>query len=341
MPGTQRTPRISRLWILSLGTMGAMLLIHVLSTVQLWNRLPRPVATHWGLNGVADGTGGIWMPLLLGSFTIVLLGVIVPWSAGYGRNQARRGGEPLLAGLGNGLLVGLCALFLSGLAGQIDASEALGTRMNVPVLAAGLVLAILWGLASAYLVGKSLPAADAPGMLAAAPTPASALRPVVPGTRIASTVKTPKWVAAIVAALAAGMLALGVYLSTDDPAELWLLLPAVALVWFSGVCFLAGRVVADDAGIRVYGGGLVKLLHVRPADIASAEGREITPAEFGGWGLRISGAGVAFIVGKGPGVVVDRRRGGARIYSVETMEDATAMAQLLNQRAAGHPRSGS
>ena len=99
--------------------------------------------------------------------------------------------------------------------------------------------------------------------------------------------------------------------------------------------------VVDETGIRVYGGGFLRLLHVKPEDIANAEGREITPAEFGGWGLRVSGAGVAFIVGAGPGVVVDRRRGGARIYSVATMDDARNMAALLNSLAAGQRRSGS
>ncbi|MFF5791057.1 DUF1648 domain-containing protein [Paeniglutamicibacter sp. NPDC012692] len=344
MPGTTHAPRISRLWILSLVTMGTALLIHVLSTALWWNRLPRPVATHWGFNGVADGTGSIWMHLILGAFTIVLLGVVMSLASGPGRSRGMRGGEPLLAGLGNGLLVGICAMFLAGLAGQLDAAEALGSRMNMPVLAAGLALAILWGIVSARLVRKSLPAAETSGEAAAAVGPASgpaAGMPMVSGTTLASAVRSPTWVTAVLAALLVGMLVLAVYVSAENAADLWLVAPVFAIVVLAGVVCLAGRVVADDDGIRVYGGGIVKLLHVRPADIHRAEGREITPAEFGGWGLRVSGAGVAFIVGKGPGVVVERKRGGARIYSVATMDDATAMARLLNQLAPGRPDAGS
>lgn len=321
--------------------MGAALLLHGFSTVLLWNRLPRPVATHWGIGGVADGTGSIWMHLLMGAFTIVLLGVIMPLAAGRGRSQGGRSGEPLLAGLGNGLIVGICAMFLAGLAGQVDAPEALGTRMSGPVLVIGLALAILWGFASARLVRRSLPAVEALGDPAVGPAEAPGGPPMPPGTRLVSTVKAPSWLAVLMLALLAGMLALVFCVSTGNAADLWLATPVLVIVALAAVVCLAGRVVADDAGIRVLGGGLVKLLHVRPADIQRAEGREITPAEFGGWGLRVSGAGVAFIVGKGPGVVVERKRGGARIYSVATMQDATAMAQLLNRLAAGRPGAGS
>ncbi|MFJ6417293.1 DUF1648 domain-containing protein [Paeniglutamicibacter sp. NPDC091659] len=332
--------RSSIFWALSLGTMGAAMAAHVLALLTWHGRLPDPMATHWNGAGVADGTGSFAFQLVIGAVTLAFIGVLMPLCSFVTPGPGKTSGVPLLAGLGNGLLVGICGLLLSGTVGQLDAPEALGTRMNLPVLFTGLALAILWGVISARLVAKSLPAAEAPGEAATASGQTSGLA-MVPGTTLVSTVKSPKWVLAVLAALLIGMLVLALYVSAENAADLWLLVLVVAAVLLSGVCFLSGRVVVDDDGIRVYGGGLVKLLHVHPEDIHRAEGREITPAEFGGWGLRVSGAGVAFIVGKGPGVVVERKRGGARIYSAAAMEDATAMARLLNQLAAGHPDAGS
>ncbi|MDO5744800.1 MAG: hypothetical protein Q4P23_10040, partial [Micrococcaceae bacterium] len=159
-----------------------------------------------------------------------------------------------------------------------------------------------------------------------------------PRRPVSSRVRGAAWLVALLAAFAVGMAVVAVLEWRDNPARSWSLLPGVVAVLVAGVVFMTGRVSADDAGIRVYAGGLVKMLHVRPGAIGAAEARDITPGEFGGWGLRISGAGVAFILGAGPGAIVNRTRGGARIYSVATMDDADAMAGLLNSLAARqHP----
>lgn len=339
-------PRSRRLWVLSLATMGLVLLCHVLGTILWRDRLPDPLAIHWSGSGVADGTGSIWTHLLVGAFTIVLLSVVMPFgarslsAASSTSLRGNRAGEPLMAGLGNAMVVGIGGIFLSGLVGQLDVPRALGTKMDGPVLIGGLVLAVAWGVFSAYLVRAALPAA--PGPEAGAPAPESP-RTVAfaPGTVIASTVRGPSWMLGVLAGLLVLMAVLAVFSWREGPGAFWPLVPGIVILLGAGATCAAGKVVADEAGIRVYGGGFLRLLRVGPEDIANAEGREIAPAEFGGWGLRVSGAGVAFIVGTGPGVVVDRRRGAARIYSVATMDDARNMAALLNSLAARQRPAGS
>lgn len=218
------------------------------------------------------------------------------------------------------------------MAGQLDAPQALGTRMSAAVLLAALVVAILWGTGSALLVRAAFPARAVPGATTAGQA-ASRQLTYASGTPVSSRVRGPAWLLALLAAFAVGMGVLAVLEWRDSPATSWSLVPGVVAVLVAGVVFMTGRVIADDAGIRVYAGGLVKMLHVRPGAIGAAEARDITPGEFGGWGLRISGAGVSFILGAGPGVIVNRTRGGARIYSVATMDDADAMAGLLNSLA--------
>lgn len=332
--------RMPRLWALALSTLGVVLAAHLGSSLLWRGRLPDPVATHWGATGVADGTGSFGTHVLVGAFTLVLLGILMPVAAGSFAGAAGRSGVPLMAGLGNGLVVGIGGMFLSGLVGQLDATAAPGTRMDVPVLLAGIVLAVLWGIGSALLVRAALPP-RVPAPHRASPATATAAQPFAPGAVVASSVRGPVWMLALIAVLAAAMAVFGIAAGGDDPVVFWSMVPGLAVVLGAGATCLAGKVVADDAGIRVYGGGFLKLLHVRPADIEHAEARGITPAEFGGWGLRVSGAGVAFIVGAGPGVIVHRQRGGARIYSVATMADAESMAGLLESLAARRHRSGS
>ncbi|GAA4377574.1 hypothetical protein [Paeniglutamicibacter cryotolerans] len=125
-----------------------------------------------------------------------------------------------------------------------------------------------------------------------------------------------------------------VALLAKDPFALWSLLPTTAIMVLAGWWFGSGRIVVDEAGVRVYGGGVLKMLEVKTADIASAEAKEISPLEYGGWGLRISGAGTAFILKRGPGLVVNRTKGAPRIYSVASTSDAELMAARLNALAA-------
>lgn len=337
MPTKFHTLRSSLPWKLSLGTTVVAVLAHVLPLLVLRDRLPDPLATHWNAAGVADGTGGFPSHLLIGVLTLMVIGLLMPLSTMVKPSPGKTSGEPLLAGLGNGLLVAIAGLLLSGTVGQLDAVQALGTTMNVPVLVTGLVLAVIWGALSAHLVRKASPAPSGAPAAGTARAVAVASAPVIaPGTRISSSIRGPWWLSLLLLISSAGILVMGCYAVQDSPVALFGLVPAALLLLLVTILLIWGTVVADDDGIRVLCGGPLKFLHVRPGQLSHAEAGEIRPLEYGGWGLRISGAGIALITRAGPGVVVQRTSGADRIYSVATTEDAIAMAAVLNRVASGN-----
>lgn len=344
MPRTNQKQTNRLFWPLSLGTLGVTLVVQVFSMVLLKDRLPDPLATHWNGAGIADDTGSFDGFLWLSIGTLIFLGLIVPLSSLSTPKKSAGSGQPLLAGIGNGLLVTITGLFLSGIMGQLDAPQALGTKLNNQVLIIGIIAGVLWGMLSAFLVQKAftstgndeLPIVEESTRNTS--TPSSYLP--LPGTRISSSINSPLWLSLLLLATSAGAIYLMFSTDISDPALWFVVAPGLLLLVAVSVLLISGKVVTDDEGIRVYGGGIFKLMHVRPNKIKKAEAGEIRPMEYGGWGLRISGAGIAFITGTGPGVVVTQTQGADRIYSVATMDDAQGMAAILNRLAAQNSNTG-
>ena len=345
MPRTNQKQTNRLFWPLSLGTLGATLLVQVFSMVMLKDRLPNPLATHWNGAGIADGTGSFTGFLWISMGTLIFMGLIVPLSSLSTPKKSAGSGQPWLAGIGNGLLVAITGLFLSGIIGQLDAPQALGTSMNHQVLIIGIFAGVLWGLLSAFLVRKAFASTPNEELSVAEKQARNTSTPStyvpLPGTRISSSINSPLWLSLILLLTVIGAIYLMFSSDMSDPTSWFLAAPGLLLLIAVSVLLMSGKVVTDDQGIRVYGGGIFKLLHVRPNKIKAAEAREIRPMEYGGWGLRISGAGIAFITGTGPGVVVTQTQGADRIYSVATMDDAQAMAAILNRLAAQNTGTGS
>lgn len=152
------------------------------------------------------------------------------------------------------------------------------------------------------------------------------------GANLSSTAHAGLWLYLVLGS--GGVFVLIMMLVVNDPFTAMTLIPGALLMFLATWWFGSGKVVVNDAGVRVYGGSIMKLLEVKTAAIASAEAKEISPAEYGGWGLRISGAGAAFILKKGPGLVVHRKQGSPRVYSVASIADAELMAAELNHLVA-------
>lgn len=345
MPRTNHKQTNKLFWPLSLGTLGVALLVQVFSLLMLKDRLPDPLATHWNGSGIADGTGSFTGFLWLSIGTLIFMGLLIPLSSLSTPKKSAGTGQPWLAGIGNGLLVGITGLFLSGLIGQLDAPNALGTTMNNQVLVLGVIGGVLWGLLSAFLVQKAFSTANCEELPATEKSAGTSDAPStyvpLPGTRIASSVNSPLWLSLVLLVTVAGAIYLILSTDMDGPIAWFIAAPGLLLLVLASLLLISGKVVTDDEGIRVYGGGIFKLMHVRPNKIKAAEAREIRPMEYGGWGLRISGAGLAFITGTGPGVVVTQTQGADRIYSVASMDDAQAMASILNRLAAQNTSAGS
>jgi hypothetical protein len=94
------------------------------------------------------------------------------------------------------------------------------------------------------------------------------------------------------------------------------------------------RLTVDRRGIRLSSALLrVPLIRVRLDDIEQVLAGTVDPARWGGWGYRISGAGVAYVARKGPGLIIKKRSGGAVAITINNPEQPAAVANTLSHNA--------
>ena len=115
------------------------------------------------------------------------------------------------------------------------------------------------------------------------------------------------------------------------------LLVAAALV---AAAFLVARIRVDRSGLRVFVAGFVRVMNVPAAAIDAATPRDVTAADYGGWGYRIHGNTTAMLVSSGPAVVIDRSDGRRLAVSGGSATAADNIAQTLSRVAARARRNG-
>ncbi|MET9069930.1 hypothetical protein [Streptosporangium sandarakinum] len=300
----------------------------VAAPLALRDRLPDPLATHWGSNGV-DGSmsfaAGLAPSLVLWGVAWVFLLV----SAAHGEVLNRRGGR---AGWW-GFLVGgsVFALGVSGsiLLANLDVADWRQAAMPGWAVPAVLGAAIAAGVLAGYL-GRGEP--DRP--IEPEDAPAMRLRP---GQRAVWAGRaTNPWLSRLSALLLVAGVVSGVFLVLGAPvggavwAALLPLLPlAVILSLISDV-----RVRVGPDGLRVGFGPLSwPAFRVPTGKIAWATAERRSPVEVGGWGLRgLPGTGRLAVMVRGGECLVVRRAGGGEL--VVSVDDAERAAALLNAYAA-------
>ncbi|MFC4591143.1 DUF1648 domain-containing protein [Sphaerisporangium corydalis] len=291
----------------------------------LRDRLPEPLAAHWGPSGRPDRSLPFWASFSL-SLAVWALPVAIAvcahlrWNAL--RHRAHRRTLGIVLGAGAAFAVGTQAITLAANLDRPGWHEAgpLGWRAFLLVFAAA---------AAGGALGR---AAGGPG-----PDEPLVREPVVPqaGMRLRPDRRTVwvssasnGWVtgtgvaclvAAVALAVAGGIVAAG-----------------VALV-AAGVLAVAGLVVlwVSTAGVRVGDGGLVIAFGPfrRPrrtlplATLQSARAEERRPSEVGGWGIRGLAGSVTIMIRAGECLVVRDLSGGELAVSVD---DAAHGAALLN-----------
>ncbi|RIJ53893.1 DUF1648 domain-containing protein, partial [Clavibacter phaseoli] len=101
----------------------------------------------------------------------------------------------------------------------------------------------------------------------------------------------------------------------------------------AGLAMLAlARVVvtADRRGFRVVSAWTgIPIMRVPLARIESAGWEDVSPGQWGGWGLRLSGRGLAYVTRSGPGLVVRLRGGRARLVTVADADRGAAVLEGL------------
>jgi hypothetical protein len=280
------------------------------------DRLPEPIASHFGLTGVADGFAG--------------RGTVVAVAAGLG--------------IGLALLFGLCARgagsaavsrwdtgrWFVGLswatAGILEVVETAGAVANLGGAEASAAVLPGWTLPLALLVGA---AAGVLGGLLAPRTPAAGSDPepvravtIEPSERVSwSRTAGSPWSLLAGGALVVGAIAVGVALNA---------IAGVALALGGALVLVlsSATVTVDRRGLTV-AIGLLGWPRVRvPADdVASAAVADVSAWQFGGWGYRVVPGGRGVIMRSGPALVVTRRSG--QRFTV-TVDDPGTAAGLLN-----------
>lgn len=300
----------------------AVLLLAAAAVAMSWrDRLPDPVASHWGPDGV-DGTSSF--AGLLG----LLPGLGVPfaalaWAIAFflGRSALTRRFAAALATWVAGFAGGTT---LAMLATQLDLTAAHDARD----LGGGLTLAFVVPLALAALAAWVTPG-DEP-LPATGPVPTAAARIPLPEGEVAGWVRRVDWVhpavVVVVCAAFAGLMG-------ATTRSWWF---AVAIFAFLAVLVggLTGWTVTVDRRGLVARARLPRPRVLVPVEeVESAAVVQVNPLrEFGGWGLRMGLDGRVGVVLRSGEALEVTRTGGRRV--VVTVDDAATGAALLNTLAA-------
>ncbi len=275
-----------------------------------WDRLPEPLATHWGLAGQPDGSMPRWAGLLTTAALVAVVGLGI--SILLSRHvEGRRSPSPESVGLTSlvsALAVGLAwvTVYLNLDAGTWEQAKRLSWWMVLAV-----VIIALGGGVAGYGVGRrSLPASRASVSHAQ-------VTELEPGEVVA-------WVG-----------------SASSPGQLLAIVPGiVALVlvpapfqWIAIMLIVLGSLLSrvviriGAKGLTVLLGGFlpVKSIPVEKIDVAAAD--HIDPSRWGGWGYRLIADASAVVIRAGDGIIVNLTSG--RRFAV-TVDDAATGAGLLN-----------
>lgn len=295
--------------------------------VVIGPRLGDTIARHWSGSGPADGFSGTWSSFAVVSGIVAVLTAVAIVAAltRHGRpSRMTAGGAASFAGLA------ACTWIATALATAAAPTPEEAVAGWTPALA---VVGLAWGVVVGLLSTGS-GARLGPVLVLDDDHDPIAPVPLRPGERVAwsgTTGSVPFTVLGV--ALVAGMVVMGVVgIRTGGAAGV--VGPVVGLL--AGLLVLAlGRVrlTVDRRGVRLVSALVgVRLLRVRLADVASAETETIDPMSWGGWGLRFSGRGTAYVTGRRPGLVVRRRDGSAVAVTIDDPEGAASVVAALAAR---------
>ncbi|MFD0149117.1 hypothetical protein ACWGQ4_06045 [Streptomyces sp. NPDC055721] len=295
------------------------LAVHLLLFARWRDELPAELATHFSVEGYADGWTGPTAYVLIS--TALLLGLAAGWTAFVRRRYLWA--ALATAGFAGGLLVQLLR------ANRVDEFEVvvfspgmdLGIALVVAVVAgaAGWALTALVPEEPAKEPGGG-PAADGPRL------------PLAAGEAVGWSKDTGSRALTVLAVLALAAAPVTLLVATWPGALLGLL---GLVVGVPGLALARVRVTVDRHGLTVRS-ALVPRPRVRvPLDgVEGASVREIDAiGDFGGWGYRVRAHRTGVVLRSGEALVV--RRGSGREFAV-TVPDARTAAALLNALVERH-----
>lgn len=313
------SPDARRVLLAGLPHLPAMLPATVL-LVTAGDRLPDPVASHFGITGAADGFTGRWAVVTIQVVLGLVLTVVFALAARHGQ-----GGAVALGTGDHGRFVVGAAW---GVAGFLGVLLHITASVNLDLAdAAGAVLPGWWFPVAAAVAVVS---GGAGYRMAPHTEPGTSAAPAVE-TRQIRTTEQVSWSRTVrsrpVLLIGAALAVAGAGLAVADLSAGGAVLVGTGVVL--AVLHGSARVTVDRRGLRVTLGPLGRPRIVIPAaDVVSAAATSVSPlGDFGGWGYRIRRGGSGLVLRSGPAIVVTRRSG--RRFTV-TVDDAATAAELLN-----------
>jgi hypothetical protein len=309
-----------------------VLLTAVLTTVPLMlrERLPEPMASHWGPSGAPDGSTSFVALLVLQVGMWVLIGgvtcAVALRDSGVLRRRASRTGLGALLGGGGLFVVGLQLVTLSA---NLDVA----TWSEADSLSWGVLLVVVVLLLGGWL-----------GALAARPGPDEFPRSsgtetetiqLPPGRRVVwvSSVRNG-WLTGIGVSLIAAGAGLAAIVLFSGIGGLWPFAVIIVVGLLTLTCGSARAQITED-GLRISYGPLRRpRTHIPIERVQRAWSEERFPHQVGGWGIRGLPGSVTVILRGGECLVVDYVSGGRFAISID---DAERGAALLNALVAKTP----
>ncbi|WP_329092741.1 MULTISPECIES: DUF1648 domain-containing protein [unclassified Streptosporangium] len=306
----------------------------IAAPLVLRDRLPDPIATHWGPSGAPDNSMpfiasllfqvGLWVLLAGGAWVLALTN-----TAMFRRRASRMGLGALLGGAGL-FLPGLQAVTLVANLDAPDWGQATDLGWGALLAVAGLVLGGWIGALAAR------PGPDDHPEPSVVPTRRLRLRP---GQRAVwvSSVSSGPLVALGGSVLAAGLGCAVLALIGGDGA---LRVPAtiMSLAGLVGVTFSSVRVQVTEEGLALfYGPFRLPRKHIPIERVERAWSEELFPSSVGGWGVRGLPGAVTVMIRSGECLVVGYVSGGRFAVSIDDAESGAALLNTLADRASTGP----
>jgi hypothetical protein len=307
----------TRLAVVAPGLLAAVGL--VLTAVLTAPTMPARIAIHFRTDGTADGWGSPWTAFWV-TLAVALAAVAIAMSALRWPDKRTAATVLLVANLLAGTL-GSAWVVLAWTNTTGDGT--LSPWWTVPFMLVAVVVAAVPVLALFRV---------------AAPVPTHDVAPLAvgPDTRIAWRARVGSRWFAVLGALVV-VLGVGTAVWTASAGVTTAVVSGLAMVLAGlGVLVLVRvELTVDRRGMRLTSTWTrIPLMRVPLERIESCGWEQVSPGQWGGWGYRISGRGVAYVVRSGPGLVVRLRGGQARMVTVpDAAGGAAALGALLAGRA--------
>jgi Domain of unknown function (DUF1648) len=299
-------------WARLLVWAAAVVVIGLMPLAVGWAHLPDPVASHWGISGTPNGS----IPLALSPLIMIgmmLVGIVVAFMFRVGDRPSAE--AYVMIGLfgGMGLAIDITMVQLNW---DVDSWE-VARSFTWWHLGLVLVLALLGG-AVGFALGKRFhplrppTESDQPTIVLA------------PGESVSwQGTATVRWPLVLIG------VGLILPLVVSGPLA-WLALPLIVV----SLPLMHVAALIDDEWLRVRLGG-IPARRIAISNISSARPIDLEPAEWGGWGWRLSPGASAVVLRRGPALEITFNTGRRFAVTVDAPAAGAALVNGLVSRLAG------